>query len=83
MEPNWQNWLHQAAVGYYGVAHFAVEFNVICAAHYYGKDCSILCTPMYSTYGHYDCDRDGKKVCMQGYKFAATNCVTRTYVYVA
>ncbi|XP_075048801.1 protein jagged-2 isoform X1 [Mixophyes fleayi] len=49
------------------VAHFDVKIRVKCDANYYGGTCNKLCRPRDDFVGHYTCDHNGNKACMEGW----------------
>uniref|UniRef100_A0A7M5UR99 DSL domain-containing protein n=1 Tax=Clytia hemisphaerica TaxID=252671 RepID=A0A7M5UR99_9CNID len=55
------------------------EFRVYCNdSDYLLPDCTIeRCVPRDDTNGHYMCDAQNNKVCLQGWVDATTNCVTQ------
>lgn len=44
------------------------EYRMVCSAHYYGKDCDTLCRPRDDQFGHYTCDSNGNKICLDGWQ---------------
>ena len=44
------------------------EYRMVCSAHYYGKDCDTLCRPRDDQFGHYTCDANGNKICLNGWQ---------------
>ena len=40
----------------------------------YYSDCSVLCVERDDADGHYDCDHDGNKMCLEGYRNTSTDC---------
>ncbi|CAJ0956915.1 unnamed protein product [Ranitomeya imitator] len=49
------------------VAHFDVKIRVKCDENYYGVMCNKLCRPRDDFVGHYTCDHNGNKACMDGW----------------
>lgn len=43
-------------------------YKVECDKYYYGAGCVSFCRPRDDQFGHYVCDENGEKVCMQGWK---------------
>lgn len=43
-------------------------YKVECGENYYGPGCVNYCRPRDDSFGHYVCDENGEKVCMQGWK---------------
>ena len=51
------------------VVNLGVSYELRCALNLYGEDCSTLCSPQDSdSQGHYLCNEEGDKVCLQGYE---------------
>ena len=44
------------------------EYRMLCSDHYYGKDCDTLCRPRDDQFGHYTCDSNGNKICLDGWQ---------------
>ena len=44
------------------------EYRMVCSSHYFGKDCDTLCRPRDDKFGHYTCQEDGSKRCLQGWQ---------------
>lgn len=63
--PTWHTLNHQGRN-----AHLAYRVRVQCADHYYNATCTKLCRPRNDIFGHYTCDENGDKVCIQGWKGA-------------
>ena len=42
-------------------------FEEPCLEFFYGDDCDVYCEPSDDCNGHFDCDTDGSKICMNGY----------------
>ena len=38
-------------------------------------DCSVHCVETDNADGHYDCDHDGNRVCLDGYRNASSDCI--------
>lgn len=56
-----------------GVAHFEYQIRVICDEYYYGFGCNKFCRPRDDFFGHYACDQNGNKTCMEGWMGADCN----------
>eukprot|EP00118_Oscarella_pearsei_P004431 m.18952 g.18952 ORF g.18952 m.18952 type:complete len:391 (+) comp27759_c0_seq4:132-1304(+) len=54
----------------------ALRLRVVCPEYYYGNVCNIYCKPQDSPEGHYSCEPDGSKKCLDGYTDPETDCVT-------
>lgn len=50
-----------------GIAHFEYQIRVTCDDHYYGFGCNKFCRPRDDFFGHYACDQNGNKTCMEGW----------------
>lgn len=61
--PTWHTLNHQGRN-----AHLAYRVRVQCADHYYNATCTKFCRPRNDIFGHYTCDENGDKVCIQGWK---------------
>lgn len=48
-------------------ASLIYRIRVVCDDHYYNTTCTKFCRPRNDHFGHYTCDRNGDKVCMQGW----------------
>ena len=44
------------------------EYRMVCSRHYFGGDCDTLCRPRDDQFGHYTCDSNGEKVCLNGWQ---------------
>ncbi len=66
--------------GTYGQGTMELSFKVECAQFYYGLDCTTFCEPMDNSSGHYSCDDNGNKVCLDGWVDVSTDCLTRMSV---
>uniref|UniRef100_A0A3P8WDT2 Delta-like protein n=1 Tax=Cynoglossus semilaevis TaxID=244447 RepID=A0A3P8WDT2_CYNSE len=43
------------------------SYHVVCNEHYHGESCSAYCRPRNDTFGHYTCDEQGKRRCLDGW----------------
>ena len=68
--PNWQKLTHNGHV-----AQFEYQIRVSCDEHYYGFGCNKFCRPRNDFFGHYTCDSNGNKTCLEGWSGA--DCDTR------
>lgn len=50
-----------------GIAHFEYQIRVTCDDYYYGFGCNKFCRPRDDFFGHYACDQNGNKTCMEGW----------------
>lgn len=49
------------------IVHFEVQIRVKCDENYYGPQCTKFCNPRDDFVGHYTCDQNGNKACMEGW----------------
>ena len=61
-------------------ATISLTLSVVCAKNYYSSDCSLLCAATDNSTGHYSCNGNGAKVCLEGYIDPGTNCVKRKVI---
>ncbi|XP_058792294.1 protein jagged-1b isoform X1 [Phymastichus coffea] len=61
--PSWHTLNHQGRN-----AHLAYRVRVQCADHYYNATCTKFCRPRNDIFGHYTCDENGDKACIEGWK---------------
>ena len=64
----------QNYTGKYGYGTLQVSFMATCTEHYFGADCATFCEERDDELGHFTCDGEGNKVCLQGYQNLNTNC---------
>lgn len=64
INPNrqWQRLSHNGPV-----AQFDYQIRVTCDEHYYGFGCNKFCRPRDEFFGHYTCDSNGNKTCLEGW----------------
>nr|CAB3257643.1 jagged protein [Phallusia mammillata] len=48
-------------------AYLVYRIRVRCNKHHYGFNCTKFCEPQANYFGHYTCDRNGNKKCMDGW----------------
>ncbi|KAF3842281.1 hypothetical protein F7725_024232 [Dissostichus mawsoni] len=60
--PHWQKLTHNGRV-----AQFEYQIRVSCDEHYYGFGCNKFCRPRDEFFGHYTCDYNGNKTCLEGW----------------
>uniref|UniRef100_A0A671TWW3 Delta-like protein n=1 Tax=Sparus aurata TaxID=8175 RepID=A0A671TWW3_SPAAU len=60
--PHWQKLTHNGPV-----AQFEYQIRVSCDEHYYGFGCNKFCRPRDEFFGHYTCDYNGNKTCLEGW----------------
>uniref|UniRef100_A0A672QI57 Delta-like protein n=1 Tax=Sinocyclocheilus grahami TaxID=75366 RepID=A0A672QI57_SINGR len=71
INPNrqWQRLTHNGPI-----AQFEYQIRVTCDEHYYGFGCNKFCRPRDEFFGHYTCDQNGNKTCLEGW--TAPDCNT-------
>nr|XP_046232815.1 protein jagged-1b-like isoform X4 [Scatophagus argus] len=67
----WQSLKHNGPVAQF---HFQVRLG--CDEHYYGFGCNKFCRPRDDFFGHYECDHNGNKTCLEGW--SGPDCNTAT-----
>lgn len=72
--PTWHTLNHQGRN-----AHLTYRVRVQCDDHYYNATCTKFCRPRDDIFGHYTCDDNGDKVCIQGWK--GNDCGTGNFIY--
>ncbi|XP_074517911.1 protein jagged-1a-like isoform X2 [Halichoeres trimaculatus] len=58
----WQTLKHDGRV-----AQFTFQVRLTCDEHYYGFGCNKFCRPRDDFFGHYECDHNGNKTCLDGW----------------
>ncbi|XP_047433472.1 protein jagged-1a-like [Mugil cephalus] len=58
----WQSLKHDGPV-----AQFLFQVRLGCDDHYYGFGCNKFCRPRDDFFGHYECDHNGNKTCLEGW----------------
>ncbi|CAG0884542.1 unnamed protein product [Cyprideis torosa] len=43
------------------------DYRVRCEPNYYGDGCAVLCRPRNDSFGHYTCNAEGQKRCLEGW----------------
>ncbi|XP_037830293.1 delta-like protein C isoform X1 [Kryptolebias marmoratus] len=43
------------------------SYHVVCDEFYRGSACSAYCRPRNDTFGHFDCDSEGNRLCLEGW----------------
>ncbi|CAG9863615.1 unnamed protein product [Phyllotreta striolata] len=51
-------------------AQLTYRVRVICDKHYYNSTCTKFCRPRNDSFGHFVCDQNGEKQCIEGWKGA-------------
>uniref|UniRef100_A0A8C6T0D6 Delta-like protein n=1 Tax=Neogobius melanostomus TaxID=47308 RepID=A0A8C6T0D6_9GOBI len=67
--PHWQKLTHNGPI-----AQFEYQIRVSCDEHYYGFGCNKFCRPRDEFFGHYTCDSNGNKTCLEGW--SGPDCTT-------
>uniref|UniRef100_A0A8D3C0Q4 Delta-like protein n=1 Tax=Scophthalmus maximus TaxID=52904 RepID=A0A8D3C0Q4_SCOMX len=49
------------------VAQFQLRLRLGCDEHYFGFGCNKFCRPRDDFFGHYECDHNGNKTCLEGW----------------
>ncbi|XP_012723549.1 delta-like protein B isoform X2 [Fundulus heteroclitus] len=44
------------------------SYHVYCDEYYFGDGCADYCRPRDDTLGHYTCDEEGNRICLEGWK---------------
>ncbi|XP_031728377.1 delta-like protein C [Anarrhichthys ocellatus] len=44
------------------------SYHVVCNEHYHGEACSSYCRPRNDTFGHYTCNDNGDRRCLEGWR---------------
>lgn len=44
------------------------DYRVRCLPDYYGEACDKTCRPRDDKFGHYTCDQDGERRCLEGWR---------------
>ena len=65
---------YQYYTGIHGYSRIELRFRVRCEAHYYGTDCAHYCVRTDDHSGHYSCDSNGYKVCLNGWTNLGQSC---------
>lgn len=67
--PDWQTVNHTGKT-----AFLKYQIRVLCDDNYYNTTCTKLCRPRNDKFGHYNCDVNGDKECLEGW--IGNNCQT-------
>ena len=65
-----------------GKVTMTFQYRVMCQPNYYGANCFTFCRPRDDSTGHYTCDSNGDKVCLDGYTDESSDCITGVCVCV-
>ena len=55
-----------------------VAYRLVCDAGYYGRRCTLSCSPRHDKFGHYVCSDNGTRVCLDGWN--GSFCDVRAYM---
>lgn len=58
----WSQDLHQG-----NQSELAFSYRVVCIENYHGNDCSVFCRPRDDDFGHFRCDPEGRRRCLEGW----------------
>ncbi|CAB1437993.1 unnamed protein product [Pleuronectes platessa] len=58
----WQDLNHNGPV-----AQFRFQVRLSCDEHYFGFGCNKFCRPRDDFFGHFECDHNGNKTCLEGW----------------
>ncbi|XP_034450227.1 protein jagged-1a-like isoform X2 [Hippoglossus hippoglossus] len=58
----WQDLNHNGPV-----AQFRFQVRLSCDEHYFGFSCNKFCRPRDDFFGHFECDHNGNKTCLEGW----------------
>ncbi|XP_057694222.1 delta-like protein C [Corythoichthys intestinalis] len=47
--------------------HVRYRYRAVCDQHYHGDTCSAYCRPRNDTFGHFTCQGDGQRQCLEGW----------------
>ncbi|XP_028321219.1 delta-like protein C isoform X2 [Gouania willdenowi] len=59
------DWSRDFHVGNQSELRFS--YRVLCSEFYHGQECATYCRPRNDTFGHYECDEDGRRRCLDGW----------------
>lgn len=48
-------------------SELAFSYRVVCIENYHGNDCSVFCRPRDDDFGHFRCDPEGRRRCLEGW----------------
>lgn len=63
--PVGEDWSQDVHMGNHSVLRFS--YHVVCSEHYHGQACATYCRPRDYALGHYTCDAEGNRQCMEGW----------------
>uniref|UniRef100_A0A3Q0QUQ2 Delta-like protein n=1 Tax=Amphilophus citrinellus TaxID=61819 RepID=A0A3Q0QUQ2_AMPCI len=43
------------------------SYHVVCNEYYHGEACSAYCRPRNDPFGHFNCDKEGNRICLDGW----------------
>ncbi|XP_061637639.1 delta-like protein C [Phyllopteryx taeniolatus] len=60
-----EDWSQDVHFGERGSVRYS--YRAVCDQHYHGDACAAYCRPRNDTFGHYSCQRDGRRRCLDGW----------------
>ncbi|XP_077579023.1 uncharacterized protein LOC144200652 isoform X2 [Stigmatopora nigra] len=60
-----EDWSQDVHFGQRG--HLRYSYRAVCDQHYHGEACAAYCRPRNDTFGHFACQRDGRRQCLDGW----------------
>ncbi|XP_029026170.1 delta-like protein C [Betta splendens] len=60
-----EDWSQDAHVEAQSELRFS--YRVVCEEHYHGAACAAYCRPRNDTFGHFTCDAEGRRRCLEGW----------------
>ncbi|XP_063762554.1 delta-like protein C isoform X2 [Eleginops maclovinus] len=54
-------------VDYSNDSELRYSYHVVCNENYHGEECSAYCRPRNDTFGHFTCDEQGNRRCLEGW----------------
>ncbi|XP_077468446.1 delta-like protein C isoform X2 [Stigmatopora argus] len=60
-----EDWSQDVHFGQRG--HLRYSYRAVCDQHYHGDACAAYCRPRNDTFGHFTCQRDGRRQCLDGW----------------
>lgn len=61
-----EDWSQDVHLGEQSQLRFS--YRVVCDEFYHGEECSDFCRPRNDTFGHFNCDAAGNRICLPGWK---------------
>lgn len=76
-----QDWSQDIHYGDNSELHYS--YHVVCSEFYHGEACTDYCRPRNDTFGHYTCDEDGTRRCIEGWSEPDKYCAVRKSTFTA